>query len=446
MDNKELEKNARLIIDYSRKQLAIKFPPLAAAIYFLTPEPVGEDYAKGGTQAQAARRPISSALASNGVDLLFDPQRVVEEYVANKNSIAVHILHIVLHGLMQHFGKRNGQDEALFDALTDMKTAALMNTLGFGNPCKGVSRQDVDFMYSASDVSLEAAYMQVRTVSELERTVKAGSAFRMDDHSAWSRPVINAGAEGPGGAKKQWETIALQTAAQMAQSGKQWGDMAGEFSEVYRETEDSTISYSDLLKRFLLPQEVQAVDPDSINRIWYHVGLDQFGDIPFIEPDELREDAYKIELAVAIDTSGSCCGEVLQRFLGELLAVVRDSGSAPFSMTLIQCDTEVQNVRHLETEDQVQDLVSNFRMYGGGGTDFRPVFDYLEKQKEEPDGTPFRGLLYLSDGCGEFPGKAPDYPVIFVIPEDEYYCDEFVPDWVTKAIITETGLKIEEAA
>jgi predicted metal-dependent peptidase len=45
---------------------------------------------------------------------------------------------------------------------------------------------------------------------------------------------------------------------------------------------------------------------------------------------------------------------------------------------------------------------------GGGGTDFRPVFVYLEEQAITP-----QSLIFLTDLCGEFPEEGPLYPVIW---------------------------------
>lgn len=45
---------------------------------------------------------------------------------------------------------------------------------------------------------------------------------------------------------------------------------------------------------------------------------------------------------------------------------------------------------------------------GGGGTDFRPVFAYLEEQAIMP-----QSLIFLTDLCGQFPEEGPNYPVIW---------------------------------
>ena len=47
---------------------------------------------------------------------------------------------------------------------------------------------------------------------------------------------------------------------------------------------------------------------------------------------------------------------------------------------------------------------------GGGGTDFRPVFDWVEGQDLKPD-----TLVYFTDACGEFPDAEPDFPALWLV-------------------------------
>ena len=50
-----------------------------------------------------------------------------------------------------------------------------------------------------------------------------------------------------------------------------------------------------------------------------------------------------------------------------------------------------------------------FSFKGGGGTSFKPVFEYVATKCEQPD-----LLIYFTDGYGDVPEK-PAYPVMWVI-------------------------------
>ena len=80
------------------------------------------------------------------------------------------------------------------------------------------------------------------------------------------------------------------------------------------------------------------------------------------------------------------------------------SEADPVRTTVIYCDTRVNAVETFERGDPV-----TLTPKGGGGTDFRPVFDHVETMDEAP-----ACVVYLTDLCGGFPAVAPDYPVLWV--------------------------------
>ena len=117
-------------------------------------------------------------------------------------------------------------------------------------------------------------------------------------------------------------------------------------------------------------------------------------------------------LIVALDTSGSISGELA----GQLVSEVDSLRSATeCGLTLIQCDAVVTSVREFDAwEPSVLAGDGSFVMTGRGGTDFRPVFEWIEKDVEEalePD-----AVIYLTDGYGTFPMLEPRWPVVWVVP------------------------------
>ena len=118
----------------------------------------------------------------------------------------------------------------------------------------------------------------------------------------------------------------------------------------------------------------------------------------------------RLDAAVAVDTSGSTIGD-LPRFFAELGGLLNSFGS--YRMTVIQCDAKVQQV---EVFDDMAPFPPDYkwRAKGGGGTDFRPVFDYMDKHPElEPN-----LLIYITDGYGYYPDRAPAFPVMWLVTPD----------------------------
>lgn len=110
-------------------------------------------------------------------------------------------------------------------------------------------------------------------------------------------------------------------------------------------------------------------------------------------------------VVVAVDTSGSIGTKTLALFMGEMAGVLEDV--RPKDLYVVWCDAAV---RRVDQPEDVGDLREMRRKGapGRGGTDFRPVFEWVKKQGLKPD-----ALLYLTDLEGSFPPVAPDYPVLW---------------------------------
>lgn len=106
----------------------------------------------------------------------------------------------------------------------------------------------------------------------------------------------------------------------------------------------------------------------------------------------------------AFDTSGSifCVPQLVQGILSEFQGVL--DLCRPETMRLVSCDTRI----HQHEEYFPGDSLLSFVPEGGGGTDFRPVFEEIAKLPEPP-----ACLIFLTDLEGCFPSTAPDYPVLW---------------------------------
>lgn len=113
------------------------------------------------------------------------------------------------------------------------------------------------------------------------------------------------------------------------------------------------------------------------------------------------------ELVFAIDTSGS----LSEDDLAEIAQHSRDIVDLinPTRVVVIYCDATVNHVDEFERGDELV-----FSMHGGGGTEFNPPFNYVEREGIHP-----HALIYFTDGCG-FVGDTgltwhgePDYPVFW---------------------------------
>ena len=107
-------------------------------------------------------------------------------------------------------------------------------------------------------------------------------------------------------------------------------------------------------------------------------------------------------LVIAVDTSGSIDDVTLQLFGGGIVGAVE--ACRPARLYVLYSDAAVHRVDTFEPDQPL-----TFQAVGGGGTDFRPAFAWVEANLEEPPA----GLIYLSDLAGQFGEQAPDYPVLW---------------------------------
>jgi predicted metal-dependent peptidase len=109
-----------------------------------------------------------------------------------------------------------------------------------------------------------------------------------------------------------------------------------------------------------------------------------------------------IDIAVAIDTSGSINDKMLADFIGEVAGIMEDFDS--YRLHLFCFDTEVHNPQQYDS-DNMED-VREYRLAGFGGTDFTSIFKYLKENEIQPE-----RLVVFTDGMP------------FGSWGDEHYCD-----------------------
>ncbi len=124
-------------------------------------------------------------------------------------------------------------------------------------------------------------------------------------------------------------------------------------------------------------------------------------------------------IVCALDTSGSIGPAYAGRFLSEVHGL---RVSAQCRLFVLQCDAAIQKVEMYDAWDSPSSAALA-QTIGGGGTDFRPVFDWIANTLIPKEGRP-DVLFYLTDGYGDFPRQAPPFPVVWLIPES---CQGEVP-------------------
>jgi predicted metal-dependent peptidase len=114
----------------------------------------------------------------------------------------------------------------------------------------------------------------------------------------------------------------------------------------------------------------------------------------------------RFQLVVAVDGSGSVDEKLLNEFLSELNFLMNTISN--FQIDLLVCDDKIRTHKTFYGGD-----ILEAEAKGGGATDFRPVFEFIERELQD-----VKLLLYFSDLEGIFPSDAPDYEVKWIAPKE----------------------------
>jgi predicted metal-dependent peptidase len=158
--------------------------------------------------------------------------------------------------------------------------------------------------------------------------------------------------------------------------------------------------------------------------------------MPLIEPLEYKEVKLIKEFVIAIDTSGSTEGELVETFVKKTYNILKsmESFSKKINLHIIQCDADVQEHVKITSQKEFDAYIGSMRVLGLGGTDFRPVFELVDALIDKKEFENLKGLIYFTDGYGTFPKKKPDYETAFVFVEDDGFNVE-VPSWAIKLVL-----------
>ncbi len=247
--------------------------------------------------------------------------------------------------------------------------------------------------------------------------------------------------------RDQWKNAALEMGIQLDAYAKLWGvkgsNLAMNLQAVTREKQD----YRDFLRKFARMEEQIRVNDDEFDYVYYCYGLHRYGNLPLIEPLEFVEEKRVRDFVIAIDTSSSTKDGLVRRFIEKTYAILSDETSffADMNVLIVQCDAAVADVARIANLHDLEDYLDHLEIKGLGGTDFRPVFAYVDAAIDRGELTNLGGLIYFTDGQGTFPARKPDYDTAFVFVDDESAAaSPRVPAWAMKVVLEETAIMEED--
>ncbi len=413
------------------------------------------------------------AMAVDGCAISYDPVFVLKAFSKERKQVTRQYLHMVLHCVYQHFWISTLVNQVYWNLACDIAVEYTINDidLEFIQTEKSerqrneTERLRKKVKYMTSDMLYR--YFLTEPLSEKEIR-KLQKLFSADIHDTWYSPgkVIDekeriSGKPSSGdnssdknefnknnpcfsvmkreeleAIRKEWEETAIRMRMDLQSFSKERGYSAGGLTQNLLAVTREKYNYSSFLKKFAVLGERMQINQDEFDYIFYTYGLKLYDRMPLIEPLEYRDTKQIREFVIAIDTSGSTSGELVQKFLQKTYNILKaeESFSTRFNLHIIQCDAVIQEDTKITNQSDFDNYMANMQIKGLGGTDFRPVFGYVDELVSKKEFSNLKGLIYFTDGVGTYPKKQPLYNTAFVFLEEGYDNPE-VPVWAIKLVL-----------
>ena len=380
--------------------------------------------------------------ATDGEWMYLSTKQMLRLFQKNPAYLNRVYLHAVLHCLFSHLwigGKRDpflwgiACDIAIEYTIDHMEQKSVKRILGWIRQKTYEWLEDKECAITAAQI-----YNLLLDVSQ-EELIKLQREFFADDHVFWPKQQDqNVQIQQM---QNKWNKISRQTQLEQKRHGDQSED-ENDPAAIPLKVQKRQRSYRDFLRKFAVLREELHCDEEEFDIGFYTYGLQLYQNMPLLEPLESRE-VHKIrDFVIVIDTSYSTKGELVESFLKETFSILcqEESFFQKAKLHVIQCDEKIQEDIVITKSEQLERLFSDFTIKGGGNTDFRPAFSYVNCLAEEGQFNCLCGLLYFTDGKGIYPKKKPDYPTAFLFLDE--YEEEKVPVWAIRMQLEHDGKRL----
>ena len=319
-----------------------------------------------------------STMCTDGKSILWSPDFV--DTIDQEQTVGT-IAHEVLHIILKHPLRRGNRDPLLWNIATDFAINQILIDAGFKLPEGAL----IDPKYKG--LTAEAIYDRLpEDAKEQYGNAVIGEVkdAKKDDGSDMSQAEV-----------KQMEADIDAKIMMAATGAKAVGKMPAFVKDLIEEMERSQVDWRNVMRRFVGGDQPDDYSFRRLHKKMYHMN-------GMISPTIEKIGAG--DVVIGIDTSLSVCKRELSFFLGEINAISEDL--KPRSITVITCDARVQTVKRYEQGEEIQMI----EIGGRGGTEVKPVFDYIEKHQ-----LPVDNMVYLSDmEIFDYPENPPHYPTLWV--------------------------------
>lgn len=354
--------------------------------------------------------PDIPTFATDGTRLLYNPEFL---QTLDDEELLATVVHETEHCVMLHPYRRGNRDALQWNIATDYSINNRMEKAGFKLPAGALIDHQFDGM-SAEQVYAKRAsqgnpqpkggkkpdpngnpddsIMGDCPTGDVQDAPSPGQGKGTPDPNGTPSGPGNADTPTPddGMSEQDWK-IAAEQAAMLSRKA---GSMDGNLDRAIKNGRTPATDCWQALKEFIEHTQSADYSWSQPNRRFIHDNV--------YLPGVVKENTG--EFVIAVDTSGSITGPLLDSFSAHIAAIM--SEHKPERVHVAYCDHKLQSVEVFEQGDEIQ-----LHARGGGGTAFQPVFDWMREKELEP-----KAVIYLTDSYGPIPNAPPDCPVLWAVP------------------------------
>ncbi len=380
----------------------------------------------------------------DGSTLYYDPAHLLLQYQTAPHYAARLYLHTLLHCIFYHGRTMDKMNRVYWDLATDIAVEHTIVDMGLHLtelPSDDLLQNRLALLRKqAGGLTAEKLYRHFRIEEPSEKAVQEWHRLcHYDEHIYWDRQ------EELELSQAEWRRISERIKADLKSFSRDRYN-AESIEQNLKEATRERYDYTDFLRKFMVMGETVQVNDDEFDYIYYTYGLQTYGNLPLVEPLEYKDSNKIRDFVIALDTSASCRGEIVQAFLQKTYNILQNGENffTKINVHILQCDSEVRQDTKITGREAFDDFLAHGKLTGFGSTDFRPVFDYVEKLREKQEFDNLKGLLYFTDGYGIYPERMPEYDVAFVFLHEDENAPK-VPPWAIRIVLDEEALEEEKA-
>ncbi len=317
-----------------------------------------------------------------------------------------------MHAVLKHQHRSAGRTNWLWQTATDYVVNGMLVKNGMQPPVYANYEDKFSGMYAEevyellraemnSDEELASEEQQTEQIEEVE-DVHAENLTMQAEYEASEDAKEEK--EGPSDKKKEQQPMPdpddiseemKEHLEQIFQKLKRQDNLPKDFHFVVPEYFSHKVDWRELLYGYIASyaKSTYSFVPPNMKYLYRGIYL------PSLSSDLLR-------IVIAIDTSGSVDEILLADFLGEINSIMQSYPN--YEIDVITADAKIQSHKVFLPGENL-----DYEVSGGGGTDFRPVFEYIDSYIDYPT-----LLLYFTDGMGTFPEMEANYDVMWIMPEE----------------------------